>query len=158
MVRTWKTMSGARVENVFGEVVKATASGQRIVHVGCDSQQHGLKTEFVSVIVLLNPGKGGRVFWSRERVDRISSLRERLLKEVWLSVEVALQLSAVLSEDVEISVHVDANPNTKFKSSCIVKEMVGMVVGQGFTALTKPESWVATHVADHVVKHKNERL
>jgi len=155
--RTWRTMSGQQVENVLDEVVKANAAGQRLLHVGCDSQQYGLHTEFVRVIVLLKPGKGGRVFWSKERVDRIESLRERLLREVWMSVEVAMELDAVVSEDVEINVHVDANPNTKFKSSCVVKEMVGMVVGQGFTALTKPDAWAASHVSDHVVKRKNER-
>ena len=154
--RTWKTLSGQKID-FLDEIVKATVDGQRIIHVGCDSQNHGVKTEFVSVIVLLKPGKGGRVLWTSEKVERIDSLRRRLLDEAWRSVEIAMQVDAVVSEDVEISVHVDANPNTKFKSSCVVKEMVGMIVGQGFTALTKPDSFVAMHVADHIVKHKHER-
>jgi predicted RNase H-related nuclease YkuK (DUF458 family) len=29
---------------------------------------------------------------------------------------------------------------------------VGLVVGQGFKALIKPESWAASHAADHVVR------
>ena len=153
----WKTLSMKKVDSMTAEVVKAIVSGQRVVHVGCDSQQHDLETEFVRVVVLLNPGKGGRVLWASERVRRIKSLRERLLTEVAKSVETAMEISSVVSEDVEISVHIDANPNIKYKSSKHLQELVGYVMGQGYNALTKPDSWAAMHVADHVVKHKHER-
>jgi predicted RNase H-related nuclease YkuK (DUF458 family) len=42
----------------------------------------------------------------------------------------------------------------RFKSSAYVQELVGLVVGQGFKALIKPESWAASHAADHVVRAK----
>jgi len=38
-----------------------------------------------------------------------------------------------------------------------VEELVGLVVGQGFNAVVKPEAWAASHAADHAVKHKDER-
>jgi hypothetical protein len=38
------------------------------------------------------------------------------------------------------------------KSSAYVQELEGLVVGQGFKALIKPESWAASHAADHVVR------
>lgn len=150
-------MDGRKVENWLAEVVKATTSGHRVVHVGCDSQQHNLYTEFVTVVPLLVPGKGGRVLWTSERVPRIRQLRERLLREVQLAIETAFMINAVISEDIELNVHVDANPDLSFKSSDYVKELVGYVTGCGFNALTKPDSWAAMHVADHVVKHKHER-
>lgn len=156
-VKQWMTMSGRRVDNLVDEVVRSIVNGQRVVHVGCDSQQHDLTTEFVTVVVLLRPGKGGRVLYLCERVPRINSLRERLLTEVQKSVDVGFQLNTVLSEDVEMYIHVDANPNMKFKSSKFLPELVGYVMGQGFTCLTKPDSWAAMHCADHIVKHKNER-
>lgn len=151
----WKTLSGQVVENYIDEIVKATANGQRVIHIGCDSQQHERFTEFVTVIVLLKPNKGGRVFYTREKVDRIKNLRERLLREVELSVTTALKINEVVSDDIEMNVHVDVNPNLEFKSSQYIKELVGYVVGCGFNALTKPNSWAAMHVADHVVKHKH---
>ena len=43
------------------------------------------------------------------------------------------------------------------KSSAYVQELVGLVVGQGFKALIKPESWAATHAADHVVRSARRR-
>jgi len=150
-------MTGRIVTDFIDEVVRSVAAGQKIVHVGCDSQQHDLTTEFVTVIVLLKPGKGGRVLYTTEKVPRIKSLRERLLTEVMKSVNVSFELDAVLSRDTELVVHVDANPNLKFKSSKILPELVGYVMGQGFTCLTKPDSWAAMHVADHVVKHKHQR-
>lgn len=156
-VKMWRTMSGERVDNLLDQVVKYVVSGQNVIHVGCDSQQHDVRTEFVTVVVLLKPGKGGRVLWTSEKVPKITSLRERLLTEVAKSVQVAMEINAVVSEDVELNVHVDANPNLKYKSSKYLPELVGYVLGQGFTCLTKPDSWVAMHVCDHLVKHKHER-
>jgi len=152
----WKTMTGRKVE-FFDEIKKAMSEGYIDVHVGCDSQQHELETEFVEVVILLKPSKGGRVLYRSESVPRVKSLRERLLMEVQKSVDVAFQLNAVLPEEIELAVHVDANPNTKFKSSNVLPQLVGYVMGQGFTCLTKPKSWAAMHVADFCVKHKHER-
>jgi predicted RNase H-related nuclease YkuK (DUF458 family) len=83
-------------------------------------------------------------------VPRIHLLRERLLKEVWRSVDLGLQFSPIVNG--ELTVHIDANPVVTHKSSAYVQELIGLVVGQGFKALIKPESWAATHAADHVVR------
>ena len=53
----------------------------------------------------------------------------------------------------DLTIHVDANPNVKFKSSRYVKELTSLVVSQGFHAVLKPDSWCASHCADHVVKN-----
>lgn len=151
--RQWKTVEGKRVQDIYAEMTEALR-GQRKVYIGTDSQQDGQRTQFVTVVVVHNPGKGGRAFYTREAVPRIKSLRERLLKEVWLSVMAALEVNPLLAEESELEVHVDANPNTKFKSSAYVKELTSMVVSQGFEAVLKPDAWVAAHVADHVVKYK----
>ena len=104
----------------------------------------------MTVVVILTPRKGGRVGYRREVVPRITSLRERLLKEVWKSVDLGLQLTSIVTG--ELTVHIDANPVVAHKSSAYVQELVGLVVGQGFKALIKPESWAASHAADHVVR------
>ena len=104
----------------------------------------------MTVVVILTPTKGGRVAYRREVVPRITSLRERLLKEVWKSVDLGLQFSPIVKGD--LTVHIDANPVVAHKSSQYVQELVGLVVGQGFKALIKPESWAASHAADHVVR------
>jgi hypothetical protein len=67
--------------------------------------------------------------YRREIVPRITSLRERLLKEVWKSVDLGLQCSPIAKGD--LTVHIDANPVVAHKSSQYVQELVGLVVGRG---------------------------
>jgi predicted RNase H-related nuclease YkuK (DUF458 family) len=145
----WRTLSEVRIPDIVRFVQDAAAAGQA-VHVGTDSLQAGRFTQFVTVVAVLTPGKGGRAAYSREVVPRIQSLRERLLKEVWRSVELGMQLTAIVPGD--LSIHIDANPVIKHRSSAYVQELVGLVVGQGFKALIKPEAWAASHAADHVVR------
>jgi len=152
--KQWKTMEGAKIDNVVETMKKILSEGAREIHVGSDSQQVGKWTEMVTVIVMLNKGNGGRAFYIRERLPRIKSLRERLMREVWMSVNVGLELNAHIPETVGLTVHVDANPNLKFRSSDYVKELASMVVSQGFKTLLKPNAWCASHAADHVVKNK----
>jgi predicted RNase H-related nuclease YkuK (DUF458 family) len=145
----WKTLHEVRIPDILAFVKDASRDGQA-VHVGTDSMQSGRHTQFVTVVVILTPRKGGRVAYRRDVVPRIPSLRERLLKEVWKSVDLGLQFSPIVRGD--LTVHIDANPVVAHKSSQYVQELVGLVVGQGFKALIKPESWAATHAADHVVR------
>jgi len=145
----WKTLSEVRIPDIQQFARDASRDGEA-VHVGTDSLQTGRFTQFVTVVVILTPRKGGRVAYRREVVPRITSLRERLLKEVWKSVDLGLQFSALVKG--ELTVHIDANPVVAHKSSACVQELVGLVVGQGFRALIKPESWAASHAADHVVR------
>ena len=132
------------------------------VIIACDSQQVGQSTEYVTVVVMHRPAKGGRVFFCRERISRVRELRERLWKEVWRSTELAMELTAtpdigeVYPIDVS-AIHIDANIDPKHKSSKYVQELVSLVMGQGFRAVVKPEAFAASHAADHAVKHKDER-
>jgi uncharacterized protein len=146
---TWKTLNEVRIPDLAQFVREASSAGQA-VHIGTDSLQSGRFTQFVTVVVILTPRKGGRVAYRREVVPRIASLRERLLREVWKSVDLGLQFSPIVKG--ELTVHIDANPVVTHKSSAYIQELVGLVVGQGFKALIKPESWAASHAADHVVR------
>lgn len=147
----WKTLgNGQKIESIV-EWVREAAKGGQEVHIGTDSLQTGKFTQFVTVAVIHTPGKGGRVAYTREVLPRIKSLRERLMKEVWRSVEVGMQLG-----DMDITVHVDANPEEQHMSSKYVQELVGLVVGQGFKHKIKPDSWAASHAADHVVRFKGK--
>jgi predicted RNase H-related nuclease YkuK (DUF458 family) len=149
----WKTLNEVKIVDILQFVGDASREGQA-VHVGTDSLQAGRVTQFVTVVVVLTPGKGGRVAYRREASPRIGSLRERLLKEVWKSVDLGLQLSPIVAGD--LTVHVDANPVVTHRSSAYIQELVGLVVGQGFRALIKPESWAASHAADHVVRTRGK--
>jgi predicted RNase H-related nuclease YkuK (DUF458 family) len=145
----WKTLGEIKIPDILQFIAEASRNGQA-VHIGTDSLQTGRFTQFVTVVVILTPSKGGRVAYRRDVVPRITSLRERLLREVWRSVELGLRCSPLVKGD--LTVHIDANPVVAHKSSAYVQELVGLVVGQGFKALIKPRSWAATHCADHIVR------
>lgn len=151
MASKWKTLTGDKIEDIQEWIKSETRNGQ-ILHIGTDSLQTGRYTQFVTVVVILNPPKGGRVAYLREVQPRIDSLRERLNKEVWKSIEIAMNVS----DTIDLTVHIDANPDKRYKSSRYVEELVGLVVGQGFKALWKPDSWAATHAADHIVRIKGK--
>jgi uncharacterized protein len=152
----WKTLSGRTVPDIISEVQSLVGDEELVIHIGTDSQRHGRHTDFVTVIAVLNPGKGGRVFYQRERVARTKSLAQKLFREAELSLAVASALSEAAAQ--EIIVHVDANEDLRHRSSAYVKALAGMVVGHGFKVQLKPNSWCATHVADHVVKERHLKV
>lgn len=160
--KTWRTLAGERVDLRSALEAELRLVPDAEVIIACDSQQSGQATEYVTVVVLHRPTKGGRVFFCRERIPRIRELRERLWKEVWRSTELAMELTS--SPDIGdlfpihvSAIHIDANVDPKHKSSKYVEELVGLVMGQGFRAVVKPEAFAASHAADHAVKHKEER-
>lgn len=145
----WRTLHGDPIPDLKAWI-KQNSDRTQEVHVACDSIQAGKYTDYVCVAVVLNPPHGGRVAYRIQRTAREMSLRKRLLQEVWYAVEEALQLSDICPG--RLTVHIDANPVEKHASSKYLQELVGMVVGQGFKAVWKPESWAASHVADHVCR------
>jgi uncharacterized protein len=148
----WRTIEGKRIAGIHEFVRETTLDGHRKVEIGTDSRQAGRLTQFVTVVAILNPGKGGRAVYCREVAPRITSLRERLLREVFLSVSLGLELNPILPASCGLTIHIDANPVVSYRSSRYIHELVGMVVSQGFRAAIKPESWAASHTADRVVR------
>lgn len=73
----WWTLSGAEVLDVMGSVRSLVREGQ-VVHIGTDAQKSSSRMEFVTVACVLNPGKGGRVFYTRRYDRKNVSLFEKL--------------------------------------------------------------------------------
>lgn len=156
----WWTLAGVQVLDMMSAVEQLLRQG-RVVHVGTDAQKSSHRMEFVTVVCVLNPGKGGRVFYTRRFERKEMTLFDKLSTETWLSLELALLMNAEfdLPEDrKQIWVHVDANPDTRYDSSNYVQQLAGMVAGSGFPVLVKPDAWCASHVADFAVKNKHHRL
>ena len=150
----WHSLSGGPVEDIVGEVIDLVGDEDRIVHIGTDAQKHGRFTEFVTAVVVLNPGKGGVAFYAKTKMEHVASLQYKLFTEVSLSLEIALALCEHIPAEA-IEIHVDANTNMKWESAPFHQRLAGMVVGHGFKAVLKPDAWCASHVADHAVNHKN---
>lgn len=144
----WKTLNEVPIPEIVPWTAEASKSGQAL-HIGTDSMQTNRYTQFVTVVIVHTPTKGARAAYTRSIVPRITSLRERLTKEVWLSIEVAMQLAHL---DPALTVHIDVNAQERHMSSKYLQELCGLVMGQNFKVLWKPDSWAASHAADHVVR------
>jgi hypothetical protein len=153
--KQWRTLHKVPVEDVLAEVTALNVDGPRPVHIGTDAQKHRNTLDFVTAVVVLDPGHGGRVFYCKTTMKHVHSLQHKLFTETLLSLEIAVALCEHIDSD-QIQVHVDANTNLKWDSGKYHQQLAGMVVGHGFKAILKPDAWCASHVADHAVNNKND--
>jgi len=149
----WRSLSGKPITDLVAAVQELLRGDREVIHVGSDSQNYGQATNYVTVVAVLDPGHGGRVFYQRSSIPRAQTLAHKLFLEAELSLDTALFLSHTFAHD--IIVHVDVNEDLKHKSSQYVRALAGMVLGHGFQVRVKPDSWAATHLADSLVKGKH---
>ncbi|PIR72262.1 MAG: hypothetical protein COU42_01970 [Candidatus Nealsonbacteria bacterium CG10_big_fil_rev_8_21_14_0_10_36_24] len=129
--------------------------------VGCDSSS-GENPYFPVVVAILRVGEGGRFFLKKIKYPRPQNRkfihwRNRILQEVLLSCDLALFLREDFQKKIqEIDngklhyqfryIHADIGENGQTKD--MVKELTGLILGNGFEPKIKPESFVASVVAD----------
>ncbi len=106
---------------------------------------------FVTAVVIHRKGKGGRYFWQKKKIKKIGSLRDKIYTETVLSLKLAEKLvpeftKRLNGERYKLEIHIDVGDVGPTRE--MIKEVVGMVNGNGFTAKTKPESYGAFVVAD----------
>ncbi len=106
---------------------------------------------FVTAVVIHRRGKGGRYFWQKKKINKIGSLRDKIYMETVLSLRLAEKLvpeftKKLNGERYKLEIHIDVGDLGPTRE--MIKEVVGMVNGNGFTAKTKPESYGAFVVAD----------
>ena len=121
--------------------------------VGTDSHTRH-ETIFVTAVVIHRLGKGGRYYFSKSRRRAIKSLRQKIWYETSVSLAVAARLTDLLqasgTEDLDMEIHIDVGRQGETKE--LIREIVGMVVGSGYHAAIKPDSFGASKVADKYTK------
>lgn len=121
------------------------------VMIGTDSE---LLTEnnadFVTAVVVHRVGNGGRYFWRRVDAGKVFNLRDRIIREVLISLDVARGVLTELKKfplpDFDFEIHADVGENGPTKP--MIQEVVAMIRANNFEARTKPESCAASNVAD----------
>jgi uncharacterized protein len=125
------------------------------VIVGCDSTASQDPT-FPVVIVVLRKQEGGRFFLRRVHYESrpFPSRRQRIMEEVMLSCQLALWLrenfapvAAIHKVAYEFK-YIHADIGEKGITRDMVKEVTGLILGNGFLPKIKPESFAASTVAD----------
>jgi len=142
-------------DQVFEEIISYASAhpedNYRLI-VGTDSQFRE-ETCFVTALIVHRQGKGGRFFYTRSYDRHARSLRQRIFYEASLSLSVASLLTDKLAshgQELNLEIHLDVGNNGATKT--LVKEVVGMVNGSGYTCRIKPDSYGASSVADRYTK------
>ena len=123
--------------------------------VGCDSSS-AEEPNFPLAAVILRKGEGGRFFLKKihySSLRKFYNWHQRILEEVLLSCELALHLREILNKEIPLTfnwqfryIHADIGENGATRD--MIKEVTGLIRGNGFEPMIKPESFAASNVAD----------
>lgn len=124
------------------------------VTIGTDSELLAEKSaDFVTAIVVHRVGNGGRYFWRRFQLGKFHTLRDRIIKEVLISLEIAQKVLVELKKfplpEFDFEIHADVGQNGPTKA--VIQEVVAMIRANDFQVRIKPESYAASNVADRHV-------
>lgn len=145
------------VKEVATEIIgfmRAEPTRSYKVTIGTDSEIYDkTSADFVTAIVVHRIGNGGRYFWRRDEIHKLYTMRDRIMQEVIVSIEIAKTVLEYLRQfdapQHELEVHVDAGTNGN--SGKMIQELVGMIRAHDLEARTKPESYAASSVADRYI-------
>ena len=129
------------------------------VIIGSDSQTFDT-LKLVNVVAVICQGHGGIFFYEVTRLPRTNDVRQKLTTETNESLQVALQLTDVLDDPVydelkqnmQLSIHIDAGFSNKGKTKELIPELVGWIKACGYECQCKPQSFVASTIADKLSK------
>jgi len=125
------------------------------VVIGSDSQTKHVsgvgETDFVTALIVHRTGSGARYFWKKVKMQKVPVLRDKIYTETSMSLATAEEIVPLLRQAVspakyDLEIHIDVGSIGPTRE--MIKEVVGMVQGNGYKARTKPESWGASTVAD----------
>jgi len=126
--------------------------------IGCDSPSEE-EPFFPLAIVVRRKGQGGRFFLKKIKYNneqKFTNWKMRILEEVILSCRLGNYLKENFIEELENSkenfnfvfdyIHADVGKNGITKD--MIKEVTGLIRGNGFKPKIKPEAFAASCVAD----------
>ena len=165
VIYVFRTGSGKKIEfdaipAALLRFYNAHSNDNVSVIIGTDSQNFS-DTKMVSVIAVVAEGHGGIFFYEISHVDLIQNVHLKLQTETAASLELAQQLVTALESTDEyadlykscpLSIHVDAGNSDKGKTKALIPELVGWIRASGYDVKTKPESFVASSIADRISK------
>lgn len=140
------------VEDVVSFMEEEPTAQYKLI-IGSDSQTRD-DICFVTAIIVHRQGKGARYYYRRKYMTQIKGLRHKIFTETSMSLEAVTlfkeELATTPYKDMEVEVHVDIGQNGDTKG--LIREVVGWVMGSGFTVRIKPYACGATKVADRYTK------
>src|SRR5260370_786161 len=132
------------VEEVVKEIISFMHSDNTRrykVTIGTDSELlAGKSADFVTAVAVHRIGNGGRYFWRRFELGKFHTLRDRMIKEALVSLEIAQGVLTELKKfplpDFDFEIHADIGENGPTKA--VIQEIVGMIRANNFEVRIKP--------------------
>jgi len=129
--------------------------------IGCDSSS-GEEPNFPLVVAILRLGEGGRFFLKKitypsDFNKRFIVWKGRILQEVLLSCELATffreefnkKINSLPQNNFRYQIrYIHADIGEKGQTKDMIKELTGLIRGNGFEPKIKPESCIASTLAD----------
>lgn len=124
--------------------------------IGSDSHLRGKngqsRLKLVTAIIIHRVGLGGRYFWQSQHLKETKTLRDKIYAETMESLNIAQDFLPKLNKRLnghghyQLEIHIDVGRAGETRE--MIKEVAGIVTGNGYTAITKPDSYGASKVAD----------
>ena len=156
---THGALSSEEVAEKIRKFLEDEPDGEYSLVIGTDSHEKNgtnlsnRKINLVTAIVIHRRGFGGKYFWNRKYASNIHTLREKIYAETITSLDFASTFVPLLKKKLNghsptynLEIHIDVGEHGDSRD--MIKEVVGMVTGNGFVAKTKPEAYGASYVAD----------
>jgi len=152
------TRGAVTIAGMIGEIasfIDEDPSSFYSLIIGTDSQAKNSnghsEIDYVSAIIVYRKGKGARYFWRKEKHFQRPILRDKIYTETLMSLDIAQKIVPDVRKHIspskyDLEIHIDVGPLGPTRE--MIREVVGMVNGNGFVAKTKPYSWGASSVAD----------
>lgn len=129
------------------------------IYLGADSERVNVRglwyADYTLAVVVHIDGKHGcKIFGDVQRErdwdQKANKPSLRLMQEVYKVSDLFHELSDVL-QDRHVEVHLDINPNERYKSSAVVNQAIGYIKGTcNIDAQVKPKAFAASYAADRL--------
>lgn len=137
--------------------IELDPDSQYAIYIGSDSQ-NTYYTKMVTVIAVHKLGRGGQYFYEISKYDKIRDIRTKLYTETQLSLDMTDKLFNEFESigfeydapNISFCIHIDAGENGP--SSAVIPEVVGYVHSMGYDVEVKPDSPIASCIADRISK------
>ena len=147
----------SEVARLVKEFIEEEPDHEYAIYIGSDSQ-NSYYTKMVTVIAVHRLGRGGKYFYEVSKYDKIKDIRQKLYTETQLSLDMTEKLFEEFhkigfnydADNISFCIHIDAGNGGP--SGQVIPEVVGYVHSMGYDCEVKPDSPIASCIADRISK------
>lgn len=155
------SVSYDEMTTIIANYIAAAPNYEYEITVGTDSQNHS-RTKIVEVICVHRIGDGGIFFYYVDYVNKIRTLKNKIIEETSRSINNATGLIDEVSvklidynidiDNLKVHFQIHCDIGHYGKTAALIKEITTWVESLGYEAVIKPNSYAASGIADKISK------